>query len=607
MMRYWLFILILAVFTSTIFPFSINSYYTHTTVLQNGDVQIYENINFTLEKVYNEGYRDIRKEDYEILDNVIVQSVKVNGHDVNYKKQNYGDKAEIVWTQTYKGQNNVELNYILKNRAQLYDDFAKICIEHYGAGWSVYGTKFHSEMTLPEASRGKEMHFEIYSTKKGNAYIDDLTVVVNIENVPPGNYVGGCYLYDKSALQTNNKVNGSAYDILTDERKIYGSEIIIEPEKNLDLPPLSLICLPISLLIGGIAIYTYNNEKKKPKYPENILPPNNEEPAVVSALIRNSVPRQDIMAATILDLINKNVLDIIELENKGEISSKVKREKTILILKKRPRNISEKENIILDMLFSGGSTQVNLDQMAKDFDAIKTKHDAERNPIGSGIVKFDNVITKILKEKKVESHNSKVTLVWLLICAGILLGPVTICPLSTIILAWFGGLVISGNYVEIIGLVVAGMITFTSGIYLTILGLQPVVPKGMEDEYSRWDGFVRAVKSSRLKEYPPESTLIWGEVLVYATAIGLADKVKKHLSELNKLTLEKIEEMDEIRLSSIRFYTSALALNNLRKYGSRRGRKGRGHGGFSSHSSGGWSSHGGGGFSGRSSGGGGFR
>jgi uncharacterized membrane protein len=136
------------------------------------------------------------------------------------------------------------------------------------------------------------------------------------------------------------------------------------------------------------------------------------------------------------------------------------------------------------------------------------------------------------------------------------------------------------------------------------LFLQPEIPKGFEKEYAQWDGFARAVKASTLKTQPPSSALIWGEILVYANALGLADKVKKHLSELDSLIVKRVESMDHVRLRTHHFYYSAMAVSNLSKYGSRSGPS---SGGFSSHSSGGWSSGGGGGFSGGSSGGGGFR
>jgi uncharacterized membrane protein len=136
---------------------------------------------------------------------------------------------------------------------------------------------------------------------------------------------------------------------------------------------------------------------------------------------------------------------------------------------------------------------------------------------------------------------------------------------------------------------------------LVFIYLKPEVPKRFEKKYAKWAAFERALKSSRIKEHPPSSVVIWGKILVYATALGMTSRVKEHLSELDKLTLKRIEDMDQVRIVSYTFYSSAIRVSNLSKHGSRKGK-----GGFSKSSSGGWSS-GGGGFSGGSSGGGGFR
>ncbi len=115
---------------------------------------------------------------------------------------------------------------------------------------------------------------------------------------------------------------------------------------------------------------------------------------------------------------------------------------------------------------------------------------------------------------------------------------------------------------------------------------------------------ISAIKASRLKEYPPASAVIWDDIIVYATVLGLAEKVEKHLSELKAFDIRKIERIDKVRTSVFTYYVAAHSVSNLSKYGRRSGP--RSSGGFSSASSGGWSG-GGGGFSGGSSGGGGFR
>jgi uncharacterized membrane protein len=607
-MRFGIPALFLLVLAASAFPFSIDSYYTHATVQADGSIEVSENINFTLEQEYNEGFRTIRKEDFGTLDNIIVRSVKVNGGSVQYAKQLNGEgQAEIVWKKTYAGQNNVEIAYTLKDRAQLYNDFAKVCFEHYGAGWSVPASKFKSVMSLPEASRGKDMHFEVYSSKKGDARIDDLSVVIEMNDVPPGNYVGGCYLYDRGALHTLNLVNASALAILQDERKAYGSQTIVGPDGDASEQGSSACCcLPLGIFTAIAALYFLIKDMGLPRKPESILPPDNEEPAVVTAIVRNKLDDSDILASTILDLINRNCLDIVELEKKGETSAEVKREHTILFLKRRPDAPKPYETAVLDMLFPEGKKEVDLDQMAADYDAIKDKASAEKSPVARNIEIYTSEIEKILKAKGVwDIRNAADGRNGIAALLGFI-GMLALCGTLFVNVQFVMTYLAAGNYLEVAGTALGTLLFFPALGYLMLHYRKPSVPDNLRDEFGKWDAFARAVKSSRLKEYPPSSAVIWGEILVYATALGMADKVKRHMSELDAITAKRLENLEVVGVASRNYFTSAWALHNLKRYGDRSG-PASSHGGFSSHSSGGWSSGGGGGFSSGSSGGGGFR
>ncbi|MCD6545998.1 MAG: DUF2207 domain-containing protein, partial [Thermotogae bacterium] len=51
--------------------------------------------------------------------------------------------------------------------------------------------------------------------------------------------------------------------------------------------------------------------------------------------------------------------------------------------------------------------------------------------------------------------------------------------------------------------------------------------------YLKWKNFEKFLTDfSLLSEHPPESLIIWEDYLVYATALGIADKVEKNLQKL---------------------------------------------------------------------------
>lgn len=577
--------------------FSIVSYENNAEVLADGSLNVYEKMVFNLDEVYNEGYRSIRPQDFDSLSSITVHSVKLNGENVPYETVMNGVYAEIVWKKTVLGTNTVELNYTIDNRVELFDDFARICHEHYGANWAVPAQTFSSRMTLPEETRGKVMHFEIYSSKKGDAYVDDLSIVTEISNVPSGNYIGGCYLFYRGAVNTTRIVSGSAYEILDDERESYGSESVLEPEDPTFC--LSIFIIPF-ILIGALALKTYNDNRSRKLPPENILPPEKEEPCVVSVLMRGELSQKDIMSAAILKLISMNVIDIVELEKKG--GKTFNREKTILILKKKNAKLKTYERALVNMLFEKGNT-VDLDKMAEDFEKVKTRSQAKKLNAVKQLNKYDDAIEKILKQKKVLELRSKKSEKMGILVAVLMFVIFLSCPFGAFISDSLFIYLESGRFLELLVFIIAPAGIAISIIYLALNYLKVKPPEGMKTKFNKWTGFIRAVTASRLKTYPPASAVVWDDILVYATALGLAQQVEKHLSELKVFDIRKLEKVERVRTSVVTYYAAAYAVNNLSKYGNRSGRS---SGGFSSGSSGGWSG-GGGGFSGGSSGGGGFR
>lgn len=591
-----------------VFSFTIDNYLTESAVQPDGSLHVKETITFTITSQdlarmsAREGYRSIRLQDYEQLSNIHLNSVKVNGARAEARVQQSPDNpenAEIVWATVLEGQNIVVLDYTISNRVELYNDFARICHEHYGANWPVSASVFQSRMSLPEASRGKDMHYQIYSPRQGSSHIEGLTIVVDMNNVPPGNYIGGCYLFARDSVRTSRVVNASALAILQDERQSYAKQKPVGLLDGEGSP--ACCCFSVFLLLLALSLAAaYDTWLRPRKYPASIFPPDKEEPAVVAALLRNEIPEKDLFASTIIDLINRNIIDIMELEKKPGETMEMKRERTILFLKKRPPGLKPYENAVLDLIFSG-KNEVDLDQMAEDFRKVRTRDEAKKLNVEKNLDLYRSEISKIIKEKGLWNTSQ-----------GKEVRKSQLGSIAFFLMA-FSLCIVPYMFSEVPNMGPDVMIALLVGAIGTLL-LAPLLayyyssakqeyPRMYADEFEKWDAFRRGAQASRLKEYPPASAVIWGEILAYATALGLAGKVKKHLSELNILLPPRLENVQRVTPHFHSFYASAFAIRNLSKYGSRHGPS---TGGFSSRSSGGWSS-GGGGFSGGHSGGGGFR
>ena len=599
------------------FAFSITDYQNNVIVKEDGSINVYEKMTFYLEQEYNEGYRSIRKEDFNSLSDITLHSAKVNGAAVTAYTQMNGEKAEVVWKKTYAGTNVVELNYTIKDRVQLYNDFAKLCFEHYGADWSASASKFTAMTTLPAKSAGKTMHFEVYSTKQGTAYIDNLTVTIEMDSVPAGNYVGACYLFDRDSVNTSNIVDASAYSILKSERELYGSKTIIEAEK----PNLEFCCFPAFIISLVMAFSFYLKQRSRPpSLPESILPPGKEEPAVVSALVRNAYDTKELLSATIISLISRGIIDIVELEKKdADKGAEIKRERTILMLKKEPAGLKDYERTVISFIF-GTEKEVDLDAKMAECNKIKSKSEAGKSPDVKALKAFNDMFpsqteslftdpeVKSLSASAESRKSSVVGIAFISFFALIFMSSFFDISISIDSIGWYFQ---HGETLLLVLIVFSAIATAFLLAYPVLVYIRPKAPKSPQNQelYSKWDAFYRGLKASKIKEYPPASAVIWGEILTYATALGLAKKVETHLSELDAVLAKRIERIDYVGARTVVYYTSAMSLSNLATYGNRQGvvRSSGSHGGFSSYSSGGWSSGGGGGFSGGSSGGGGFR
>ena len=261
------------------------------------------------------------------------------------------------------------------------------------------------------------------------------------------------------------------------------------------------------------------------------------------------------------------------------------------------------ENLVINavhncQIFSSGK-EVDLDAMAEQYKKVGSKTEAGKLAVEKNMDKFIHEINQLLQDRGVWKYAKKGTDAWGMYLSLMFFAVMVVFFAGVYLLsAYDANLSIYLSCASLIGI----FALFAYLLYVKFLGVE--IPKGMEDEWAKWDPFYRAVKSSRMKEYPPASAVIWGKILVYATALGVADKVNAHLSEIDAFIAKKVEKVNMVREHSLLFYSSAYGVRNLAKYGNKFGPSRTG--GFSSGSSGGWSS-GGGGFGGGSSGGGGFR
>jgi hypothetical protein len=599
-MRWIFFLLLFLLVPLAHAEFQVNSYDAKAILMQDGSLSIHETIKYETDVHPDEMFYSIPDEYYSDLSDIQVNSIFVNGEETNYTIYDYEELVGIVWPGVPRGENTVEINYSLKNRAVEYDDYILACWSHFASGRAGDSTHMFDFLFALYYTEEDMVEYKINDSKEGTINVYDKGVKGEYTFLKFPDHVSGCYIFEKGGVNASRHESGSALDALEEA----------DMSRNRTFTPfhrdkLELFCLPI-LLISFISAYImYKREKKRPHLAENILPPGSEEPAVVAALVKNDFRFDDLVAATILDLISKGIIGIVELE-KDPANVDPDKEHTILFLKKKNAKVKDHERTLLDFIFSEGD-KVDLDKRLEDYKKsyfnapnklIKplNKFNREFWPQVQKLLENNGVYKMFLDGERRRDDIRKAFSFGMLLSLGIgmvmtiimnqpmpaivgellVMGIITLWG-STFLLSFLADVVfiqtkarrISKSELMIWGLYSLVFFVFPFNIMLSGIGnnlmfvfferisiwipiiviasailsqvffvysammyIKPKIPKNRLDEYAKWEAFHRALKSSRIDEYPPSSAHIWNDILTYATALGEAKRVGRNLSEL---------------------------------------------------------------------------
>lgn len=100
------------------------------------------------------------------------------------------------------------------------------------------------------------------------------------------------------------------------------------------------------------------------------------------------------------------------------------------------------------------------------------------------------------------------------------------------------------------------------------------------EEYLEWVGFKRYLLGNKMiKEYPKDAVIIWGHFLVYASALGIADKVLSQLKDAKIISSQEYNSYSTVYTSSGFIFTTAGQSSGVSGAGGGAGGGGAGGGG----------------------------
>ena len=502
-------------------------------VEENGLIHVKETYEYVFQGEWNGVYRDIPLKSGESLKNIKVKtegaynSFQILDEENNVKRIKVFLYSNSEQTQKIANQKViVTYEYDFLNVINLYDDIGALDFKLLGEYWDTSMEKFTATVHFKSNEGIKYWLNPSYYVENSNWNGNSLEI--ETKRIPVENYFEIHAAIPASQFNTEKpfyavKKSGDGLAIMEKNQKEY--EDSLNSKNTFYTIVAILMILSVIIPIGAYLIYG-----REPKISYDAIyekePPTDDSPAFVNAFVgKGDVGNvgMDGFQGTIMDLINRKYI-LIDSTNVNPDDSKKTQSKSLKLKIDRTK-ISELEPFeqqlmhILLMFEQNGEVDLHYLSSSLSNESI-AKQFKER---------YDNWGSSFKNRYFGDEELSKFFI-----------------GTGSMIMNIYG---IIGIIIGFIGIIIpffsfgptpdAPPILFYSGILLLIMGIislaLPQTVGGRWTEYGKeyhdkWMNFKKYLTDfSLIKEHPPESVTIWNNYLVYASALGIADKVKKSM------------------------------------------------------------------------------
>lgn len=514
------------IYAGTAYPRDIE---INAKIQSNGSMNVVENIVYDMEGQLNGTYRDILLTGEYGASKIVVNSVRVdgkyylynsytlsNGTDGEYNINDIsGGKQIKVFMPSSDETRIVELDYTLYDVVTVYNDIAQLYWNFIGDGWDSGIDNVDITIELP-GDTGGDLRIYGHGPLNGDSkIIDNKTVSLKISNLSANTPIDARLLFPTNLVVTNKKVNESKLsEILAEEQNL-------ADEVNKKRTFFKKIVYVIYLIWGAAfiaPIIIYSRFKKgihKPLFTGEYYRelPEDYGPAIMNKCMsgRHSSTNRYDMIATLLDLVRRKYITIEEYEIKKFL--KDKKGYRLKLINTDFNNLNEQEEFfVTQIIFTDNKTETTLEEIKKENEATTTTQTKAYNKY----IKWTKKIKNVAVSKDVLLYKSK-----LKTKSQIFMWPTLIIGMISLIFCY-----------ESILFFVAGIVLIIE--YLIIQGnindkYKHTTEKGIEHK-AMWLAFKRFLLDfSNMQDYDEKSLILWEHYLVYATGLGIANKVIKNL------------------------------------------------------------------------------
>lgn len=353
----FLVIILIAVLSTISFPKSVSAeedlivtdWVVDTYLLENGDLQISEDITYEFNEKYNGVYRDISASENssiqsiklgEVLENELTDYTQVEkakkGDEGVFTTESDNNKVRIMIYSPSKDEfKTFRISYVIKNVATRYNDTGELYYKYLDDDNKTAINKFVININLPVEDNSDKVKVFGHGPSNGNIHkINNSSYQLTVTDVPSKTFVKARVLFPPEFIaKSNNNYKVDKYQEIIDEETAFWEGIEQDKQRKEDIKKLldkiTLFACCISALVFAIVLYKcrrrINPDILKIEYKKI---PEDCTPAVASYISGISVGT-NIIFATILDLFRKGYLSICP----DEESSYSSRNKDYLIYK----------------------------------------------------------------------------------------------------------------------------------------------------------------------------------------------------------------------------------------------------------------------------------
>lgn len=365
---YTLCIIVLLIFISTTSfaedSLTINRWVVDSTLLDNGDLLISEDITFNFEDKFNGVYRYIVLDGVSGIDNLKVYEM-VKGVENSYRlmpsasKGDRGiftagqkkDSVEIkIFSPSSDEHKTFHIEYRLKNVAIKHIDTGELYYKFLGRENSTPIEFFSASVRLPGKNRENTKIFA-HGPLNGNInFIEDDLIKLEVSNVPTNTFIEARILFPETFIrESTNEGNNTFDNIMNEELSLAKAkeEKIANKAKNKSI--FNNLSLIFSCLVAVITGFIFNKLRRKVDIYDslNSTYPEDMSPAELRLFMTSIIDSRALMT-TIFDLARKGYLSIEEIESSKKKKKDFQFSKTI-----RPKkDLLSHEEFFLDWLFN---------------------------------------------------------------------------------------------------------------------------------------------------------------------------------------------------------------------------------------------------------------